>query len=188
MSDDGKNIIATFQQLRRFCEQISLLLGSVDALMASEGWKPTGNSPVMVGVSYSLQLPRYWIAQDFFRFYKHEKHRNILAFVSVLADDATDEGSLKEPILTAGWFDYGEGTEVGDQWEYEWRRWHLRMPERTDDGKLLSADSEIWPKESLPFRRVSTSGMPLTSIVDVEGLKGNIIEPLLQAIKGSHPS
>ncbi|MFQ5802325.1 MAG: hypothetical protein ACE5JQ_05435 [Candidatus Methylomirabilales bacterium] len=178
MSHDGKNIIAMMQQLRRLCEQISLLLSTADTLMDDEGWKATGNTPVLHGISYSLQWPRYWIPQDFFRFYKNDNLRHILTFVSVVLDDRENEKNLMEPLLTAGWFDYGPGNEVGNRWDYPYARWHLKMPERSDDGKLLSA---AWTGEH--FLRVSTLGVPLTSIADVEGLKSKIIEPLIKGMK-----
>jgi hypothetical protein len=43
-----------------------------------------------------------------------------------------------------------------------------------------SADASAWPGQS--FVRVSTMGVPLTSVVDAEGLKSRIIEPLIQGI------
>lgn len=184
MSEDGKNIIAMLRQLRRLCEQISLLLKTADGLMTEEGWKATPEiNYIFAGLSYTLSRPRFWIPQDFFRFYKNDDLRHILAFVSVVLDDAENEKNLQEPLLTVGWFDYGSGNEVGNRWQYSYARWHLKMPERNNDGRLLSADSKAWPKESLPFTRVSTLGVPLTSIADAEGLKSRIIDPLIRGIK-----
>ena len=57
---------------------------------------------------------------------------------------------------------------------------------READGRLLSADSSAWPQK--PFKRVATLGMALTSIVDTEGLKSKIIEPLIQGIKEAQGS
>jgi len=36
MSEDGKNILDILQQLRRFCEQVSLLLRAADSLVAKK--------------------------------------------------------------------------------------------------------------------------------------------------------
>lgn len=183
MSEDGKNITAMMQQLRRLCEEISLLLGTADTLIANEGWKTTGNT--CLSVSYTLAYPRFWIPREFFRFYKKTDLGQILIFISVLLDNAENESHLQASLLTAGWFDYGPGHEVGNQWQSSYARWHLQMPERNDEGILLSVDdSKVrWPKE--PFVRVSTLGVPLTSVVNTEGLKNKIIEPLVQGIKAA---
>lgn len=183
MSDDGKNIIAMLQQLRSLCEQISLLLITAEGLMADESWKAKETGYMFAGISYTLSRPRFWIPQYFFRFYIKADLGHVLAFVSVVLDDVENEKNLKEPLLTAGCFDYGPGNEVGRKWAYSYARWHLKMQGRSDDGRLLSADSKAWPKESLPFTRVSTLGVPLTSIADAEGLKSRIIDPLIRGIK-----
>jgi len=182
MSGDGKNIVGLMQQLRKLCEQISLLLMTADSLMSDRGWKAEAAQP-FAGLSYTLSSPRFWIPQDFSRFYKNDDLRHILGFVSLVLDDAESRTNLEEPLLTAGWFDYGPGEEVGKRWQYSYVRWHLKMPQRSDDGRLLLASSTTWPKEPLPFLRVSTLGVPLTSIADAEALKSGIIEPLIQGIK-----
>src|SRR5207245_6025333 len=125
---------------------------TADILMADEGWKTTGST--CISVSYTLLYPRFWLPRDFFRFYKNNPGHS-LTFVSVLLDDAENESHVEEPLLTAGWFNYGSGREIGNQWQYSYARWHLKMPGRIDEGKLLSADSkDWWPKE--PFVQVST--------------------------------
>ena len=182
MSEDGKNIIAMIQQLRTFFEQVSLLLATADTLMAKDSWKPAAGSACCAGISYALHLPRYWLPQDLFRFYKRDDRKHILTFVSVLLPGVDDATNVEEPLLTAGWFDYGAGQEVGDNWEYSYARWHLRMPEGTADGKLRSAGSEMWQKENPIFRRVSTLGRPLTDITNAGELGNAIIDPLLQGI------
>ncbi|MDE2321550.1 MAG: hypothetical protein KGL31_06480 [candidate division NC10 bacterium] len=184
MSGDGKNIVSLMQQLRKLCEQISLLLMTADSLMIDRGWRAETAQP-FAGLSYTLSSPRFWIPQDFSRFYKNNNVQHILGFVSVVLDDAEGSTSLDEPLLTAGWFDYGPGVEVGKRWQYSYARWHLKMPQRSDDGRLLPASSTIWPKEPLPFLQVSTLGVPLTSILDAEALKSKIVEPLIQGIKGA---
>lgn len=182
MSEDGKNLMAVLQSLRRFCEQVSLLLGTADGLIGEEGWK-SETSTLFAGTSYILSWPRFWIPQYFVRFYKRDDLRHIMAFVAVLLDDAENKTNLEEPLLTAGWFDYGHGKEVKKQWDYHYARWHLKMPGRRDDGELQSEDSTTWPNESLPFVRVATLGLPLTSVVDTESLKNKVINPLIREMK-----
>jgi hypothetical protein len=118
MSEDGKNIIALLQQLRRLCEEIGLLLGTADRLMSDVAWSATDINYVFAGLKYTLANPRLWIPQDFFRFYRNDKFGHVLAFVSVVLDDEKNASTLKEPLLTAGWFDYSSGNQVS-KWDYQ---------------------------------------------------------------------
>ncbi|MBI3300798.1 MAG: hypothetical protein HYZ72_01780, partial [Deltaproteobacteria bacterium] len=99
MNEDGKNIVTMLRQLRRLCEQISLLLITADGLMADEGWKAKETGYMFAGISYTLSRPRFWIPQNFFRFYIKVNLGHILAFVSVVLDDAENEKNLQEPLL-----------------------------------------------------------------------------------------
>ncbi len=182
MSDDGKNMTGMVRELRSLCERIALLLRTADALMRDEGWETiSGNA--FGGLQYTLAKPRGWIPQDFFRIYKNNNLEHISPFVSTVLDDWKNEDNLEEPLLTAGWFDYGPWKRMGNTFDYSWFHWHLKMPGRNDEGKLILADAKAWPRQS--FAHVATLGVPLTSIVDPESLKRTVIEPLIQGINES---
>lgn len=180
MSEDGKNIVMLFQQMRRFCEEVAQLLTTADGIMLGNGWR-NADSNVIAGLSYTLLRARGWIPQDVSRFYRSNKLQHIVAFISVIVDDWEKNSTLKEPLLTAGWFDYDSSNAVPTQGLYNYGRWHLTMPDRHDDGKLISTDSKNWPKES--FVRVSTLGVPLVSIIDAQGLENRIIRRLIRGMK-----
>jgi hypothetical protein len=183
MREDSKTLVAIMRQLRILCEEICLLLGTADNLMNEEGWKAKGNINVFANLKYTLAAPRCWIPQDYYRFYENDGFVHILPFVAVILDDWGKESAVNESLLTAGWFDYGSGNQVGTRWSYYFQRWHLKMPGRRDNGQLVTENANAWPKESLPFARVSTLAVPLTSIADANELKSKIIGLVTQGIR-----
>jgi hypothetical protein len=177
MRESGKNIVMNLQAMRKLCEGISELLGTADQIMLQNGWRNV-DSLVIAGLSYTLARPRSWIPQDVFRFYTS---KNILAFFTVILDDWEGKSEVKESLLTAGWFEYDSGDAVPTQGVYKYARWHLKMPDRNDNGNLTSTDSRNWPRES--FVRVSTLGVPLMSL-NAPGLEG-LITRLIDGIKST---
>lgn len=182
MSEDGKNIIGMLQQLSKLYEQIALLLKTSDSLMKVKGWTLAGTN-VFGGLSYTAANPQGWIPRSFFSLYENEKSPHVSAFISVVLGKREKNLNDQEPLLTAGWFDYGLGKQMGNRFNYDWPHWHLNMPQRNDEGRLTSADARtFWPKDKAPFSRVSTLGVPLTSISSSEELKNKLIEPLLREL------
>lgn len=182
MSEDGKNIVGMLQQLRRLCEELSVLPKTADAMMAEKDWKPVDTYAVG-SLSYTLVRPRQWLPQEVRRFYITDTFSHYLVFLSVILDDWEKENSLEEPLLTAGLIDYGSGNKAPIQGLTPYARWHLQMPNRNDEGRLISTDGIFWAKDKVPFSRVSTLGVPLTSITNSEELKSKVIEPILQGIE-----
>lgn len=163
--------------------QIALLLKTSDFQMQIKGWT-SKNTYVFGGLSYTVANPQRWIPRSFSRLYKDRKSLHISAFISVVLGERRKNWNDQEPLLTAGWFDYGIGQQMGNRFNYDWPHWHLNMPQRNDEGRLTSADARtFWSKDKAPFSRVSTLGVPLTSIVDAAGLEKKIIVPLLQGIE-----
>lgn len=59
MSELDTNIVDAFEQLRDFCQQVSLLLGSVKLYLEKEHWTRAGtNSTVCDDTSAALDDPR----------------------------------------------------------------------------------------------------------------------------------
>jgi hypothetical protein len=183
MNKDEVNIVAALRCLRELCAQIALLLSSADNLMLRDGWIAIPGN-VYGHLAYTLSEPRRWIQQDIFRFYKNPQLKHLACFVSVILDDVEKLHNITVPLLTAGFFDDGIGNESGvseKNFNYSLARWHLNMPNRNDDGKLLHVEHEPTPKET--FKRVATLAIPLLSITDNQGLQNKVIVPLLQALK-----
>lgn len=78
-------------------------------------------------MSKDLLEPKKWIPNYIFRFYTNNDHKNILAYVSILLDDdiyGDYRYKIMEPLITAGFFDYGVGNNVDDDWEYWYAKWY----------------------------------------------------------------
>ena len=183
MNNDGKNISTMVAQMRRLCEQIAKLLGTASEMMREKGWECVSNATA--DNSVSLSKPRLWIPEYFCQFWMSENNSGKLSFISVILDNRENDSSfqIKEPLLTAGWLDYGPRKKV-DDWKNASCTWHVFMPGRKDDGSLLVANpKKAWPDEEHPFIRISTFGVPLTSVTDAESLKSKIIDPLLKGLE-----
>jgi hypothetical protein len=180
--NDGSNIVEALRSLRKLCAEIASLLSSADNLMSHNGWTPmVGN--VYGRLTYTLAEPKKWIQQDIFRLYRNPELKHLACFISVILDDTEKPDSITEPLLTAGFFDYGIGSEVGiseKHFDYSLVRWHLNMPDRNDKGVLTQIEHEPSLKET--FKRVGTIGIPLLSITDALGLQRTIITPLLKGL------
>lgn len=184
MSQDETNIILSLRQLRRLYQQLAALLSGADRYMGNHGWGPQGLNYVFANLSYTLSAPQKWMLQDLFRFYRSVDVKHILSFVSVILDDVDNPTNLTEPLVTAGWFDYGVGNDVSAMsvgFNYSLARWHLKVSGRTDDGKIVPFSKGDDPKTE--FVRGSTFGLPLLSIGDTGSLEEKVMKPLVANLK-----
>ena len=91
-------------------------------------------------------------------------HASKLAYVSVILDDRDENVSFKidEPLLTAGWFDYGKGKKASSNWNWWYALYYIWVPgreqavERPDDGSIYRKSYDPDDEES-KFRQVSTA-------------------------------
>ena len=138
MSDDGKNILRLVKQMRELCQQVSLLLRTADEQMTKAEWDSEGNNAV-AGISYSIMNPAEWIPIMIFRFYKNKDYPRRLAFVSVLLDDHWERKyTIKEPLVSAGFFDHADGELSDDDWDY----WYSRVFGYLSKDHNLKADGQ----------------------------------------------
>ena len=160
MNNDGENILKLFRQARQVCEQVSLLLRTADEQMLKADWKSEGNNSIS-DISYSLLNPSQWIPIVAFRFYKHKHYPNLLSYVSaLLCDHFYGEYTLKEPYVTAGFFNYGK-TEVKDNWEYWYARFYGILSKDHNlraDGQTFKFDKAMLPAEILGKFEKGTQG------------------------------
>lgn len=157
VTGEGRKFQSLLQQLSKLYEQITLLLKTSDSRMQVKGWT-LGGTNVFGGLSYTVANPRDWIPCSFFILYNNKKNPYVSAFISVILGGREKNLNDQEPLLTAGWFNYGSGYQIGKNFDYSWPHWRLRMPNRNDDGEILSVSDarKLWPKE--PFTAVSTLG------------------------------
>jgi len=187
MSDAGTNLSGFIQEILKLCKQISDMLGAADRLMGEDGWQPISNTAAFER-SGSLYEPQKWFPSEVFRLYISENSPHILAFVSVLLFDRYKEfDHFTEPVISAGWLDYGTGKKVGKNWEYWYARFHGYMEDRKDDGALCElTPSADWPQDQkkydYKFKTANTFGFPLMSINTAEDLKSKITDQLLDHI------
>jgi len=193
MSEKGTDILEFIRELRKLCTNISSLLGTTDNLLKQDGWEPI-DSKVLTETSSAYHSPQKWFPSEFFRFYKNERYKHLLTFVCIILDYIPEytnytNFNLTEPIISAGWFDYGKDNEVGDNYKPKpwYARYHGWMTDRKDDGTLFhsSKDKQPFP---VPWNTVTTFGWPLINITNTEELKSKITDPLLNHIKKANPS
>jgi len=189
MSEEGKNILNLFKQVRAFCVQVSNLLLTVDEQMGAEGLESYNNTAIAYS-SASIMNPKQWVPDSFFRFYNLKEHKNVLVFVSILADDDVSQQyklKLNEPLITAGFFDYGKGKEVGDNFDYWYSSWLGYIANYIEDGKIYESKSS-WKedeKEDYPFESWKCFGLPLISINKAQDVSSKITKPLVNLLPSS---
>jgi len=184
VSSDGENILKAFQQVKRICEDISLLLQTVEKEMARKEWNNATGSTAIADGGRRLLDPSRWIPIYVFRFYKHKNFRNRLAFVSVLLDDHWEKFySLKEPLVTAGYFDFerNEATLDGNYWYARYYGYMLKENNLEPNGIPFSFET-VKMKASIQgkFKRGEVFGLPLTSIKNANDVKELITDKLLE--------
>jgi hypothetical protein len=186
MSNDGENVIATLQQTRRFLGEVAKLLQTADAAMENGSWSTYDSKAVRP--STTINTADEWLPEFAFRYYQNEDQKHLLPFIAVLFDYEDEEIKLKrlrEPLLTAGWYDYGTGGTFEDYsfWDAVI---HVYVREWEADGKWHQSDPRtIFPK-SWGIRtavRCRSLALPLMSFASAEDLTQRVVKPLLEDIQ-----
>lgn len=187
MTADGTGITRLMEELRKVYTSTALLLTTADTYMNEAGWALRTNQ--CVTVTYTPAEPAYWFPYYAFRVYRHKACPHVLAFVSVIFDDREGGNSVPESLLSAGWLDYGRGTEVTEQtckqdMAYDHVDWHRFIEGRTDDGRLLSVDWRKRPEfGKFKVQQSATLAVPLVGVRNPDDLKKQVITPLLDSLK-----
>lgn len=179
---DGEAILETLRRLRKMHEDIALLLRTACSQMEPQGWEPINNTATCYG-SNSIHVPQGWMPVEAFRLMTHPAKPNLLAFVGVLLDHLEEPHLLTEPLVTAGWLDYGKNGPVGVNYHYWYCRVHLWMPGRKDDGALLTAlHDQAWPDWKQEWHSATSLALPLTAVSDADVLFARVVQPLLKSL------
>lgn len=184
MSEDGKNILQLFQQTRKICEDISLLLLTQEEQMADKNWE-TDRTFAISDSSSSINNPWGWIPINAFRFYISDTHPNTLAFISVLFDDHWDKlYSLEEPLVTVGFFNYGK--EKVENFEYSFSRifgYLFKKNNWEPNGDVFFFDRKMLPSTHKgDFVSGKVFALSLVSIKNQNDVKTKITAKLLNII------
>jgi hypothetical protein len=157
--------------------------------MVEAGWKNARGNRGIADRSNSIEFPDWWAPAYAFRYFESDRRRSLLAFLSVIFDYPEEPGLMTEPLVVAGWLEFGKGLTPGDDWEYNDATLHLRVPNRQDDGTLLHLNArEIWPDKRHKTTRLTTLAVPLASVTNSEHLRNRVVEPLLRGIAESGPA
>lgn len=182
MSDDGKQILESTRNFRRFLENVGKLLSTAEAMMKKHGYESYGKTSCSGG-SNSIDWPNYWFPQEAFRFLKHKNGR-ILVVISAILDDINSPDSLTQPLVSAAWFKYGE--EVGDKWSYNLSRIILKVQEYSLDGIMNAIPAEITSEISSSVEISSSQALavPLVNIQSERDIEEKIIFPVVASLSG----
>jgi hypothetical protein len=179
MNDTDRNIVNAVKQIKELYKQIGLLLEHADELMADRDWESYGNQ--CVGGSNSLKKPTEWLPSYVFRMYHKGKR---VAFIAAILDDPKGraEERLTQPLLSAGWYDYGKNRRVKGLL-YGWTDSHLEFANRKDDGSIMTTEDPEWLEtDKTKVVRFSSFAIRLVSIQNAPDLRDRVIQPLLNHI------
>lgn len=183
MSEDGENIVKLNEEIGKIYKQISLLLKTTDELMDQEGWKGY-KKVVSYDSSLSLDYPEKWFPHILFRFYINDEIPHLLAFISILLMDDIYENyeiDINEPIITAGHFNFGEGNDVGANWEYWYAKCFGYYGNKQSDKGIINRTVADWEEDwdgKFYFQTYKCFGLPLTSITNMSEIESKIIYQL----------
>ncbi len=186
MSNNGKNILDLFQQTRKIFEQVALLLRTQEVQMEKKNWK-TDRGTAISDMSYHIKYPSWWIPIVAFRFYLNKTNPNKLAFVSVLLDNHWgDEYTIQEPLITAGFLDFGKEKADGNL-DYSYARIYGYLSNKHNlepNSESFSFDMSMLPPSFKgDFKSGKVFALPLVSIENDKDIRSKITDKLLKLVE-----
>lgn len=144
MTENGKKVIEFIKEIRRFSEELALLLQTIDSLMYKDDWITATRNTTYSLSSYSLQEAKRWYPFNLFRFYTNSKYPLILAFVSIILEedkwmDELPKTPITEPLVSAGYFVFDNKVDINNI-KHKWARWYELKENRVDDGSIWHED------------------------------------------------
>jgi len=153
--------------------------------MDKQGWKPTNGSLAIADRSNSLYGADKWLPRDVFRLYGNETLPNILTFISILLDQSDNSERLEFAVISAGWFDWGNGA-VKRNWEYYFVRQHLLMKDADFQGGIsLECPIQQQGLKAAEIVQCGSFAYPLERITSTTELNELIVQTLIEAIKAN---
>ena len=192
MSDEGKKILESTRNFRKYLEDIGRLLSKAEIMMLNHGYEAVPDNTALVGAGASIKKPEQWLLQDAFRFFRHKKNKHILAVVSVIIDDLHEPSSICQPIVSALWFNYEnevkkkpEQKESKNAWMYKFSRTMLKLEKPDLGGKMI----DIFPELEEYFGKSGilasqALAVPLVDFQSERDIEKKIITPLVESLNG----
>jgi len=186
MNDTGKNIVAAVNDFQALFDQIGILLQTADAQMEKREWLSRSNQ--CVSVSTSVENPDRWFPKFMYRVYYHKRIKSIVGFVSILLNDVFEDALLPvtEPLLSAGWYDYGKGNKASKGQYQGWTVCHVDHVNRRDDGTVMQNTDKKWlDYDKWGIESFNSLALPLVSIQSAEDLIKRVIVPINEHLEKS---
>jgi len=193
MSEEGEKYVAAFQAMRKFIEQVCLLLRTSDDIMGERNWKCFHLNVATHETTNILTRPRDWLPNVAFRFYKpteNETVKQILCTSLLLDDDEGEYEDFTEPLATMNLFQFANEIETGkvyDNTDYWWSR-TFGYSDASPDGSIISEPGReiaIWFDEDPSgyiLGNYSGIGLPHLEVQSEEDLRTKIIEPIFNMV------
>lgn len=170
-----------------------MLLKTVDDPMGKSGWNHESNYAI-ANISWSIENPDERVPIMAFRYYKHKDYPNRLSYISILLDDHWERKyTINEPLVTAGYFDYGKNKvgKVGENWNYRYLRFYGYLSKDHDlkaDGTPFQFEANMIPPAILgKFDKFFTKGevfaIPLTSVKTPNDVALQITDKIISLLK-----
>ncbi|MBT5306207.1 MAG: hypothetical protein HON76_08905 [Candidatus Scalindua sp.] len=196
MKEESMNISNLITQIRTLCKETAALLKTADSLVEKNGWSTITGSYTTSGNSSSLDDPIGWVPELLYRYYTNtEEYPNKLLYVAVILDNRYDnpayptggKDKLEEPILTAGYFDYGDEKIVNNSvWKDVYCKGYFFSDGLSYDGSIVTLKpenmkcfSDKTTDGSLVNRKLKSLALPLIDIKDTAKIEKSVIQPLL---------
>ena len=192
MSDEGKQILESTRNFRKYLGDIGQLLSTAEEMLNKRGYITANDKTAVAPEAVSIEKPQKWLPQVVFRFLKHKENKHILVVISVNIDDLNEPESFAQPIVSAIWFDYGEGNEVKkgseqkatkNTWIYKFSRIILRLKNPSLEGKMIDIFPELIKYfEDYGILSSQALAVPLVDIRSEHDIKEKIIKPLIESL------
>jgi hypothetical protein len=181
----GNEMLKAVRQVRNLFVEVSRLLSTADGLMQETGWVPAYGSYAISNFSYAISSPRAWMPYVAWRFYKDQSASHLLTSIGVVLEDENDNTSVTQPLLFALAQDYGQGVDVGPNWDSRYASLHCRRRDfRVDGTPSAVEDVENVPwKAGLKPKRAVSFGLPLVSITGSTDLRDRVVSPLVRSAR-----
>lgn len=197
MSDEGKEILKSTRKFRNYLKDIGRLLSTIEEKLIELEYEAVPDKTACAGGSASIEYPDYWFPHEAFRFFKHKNYNHILAVISVIIEDLGEPDSFTQPILSAIWFDYGQGNEVKvkpvqkpaknararNAWMYKFSRSILDLKQPDLGGNMIDIFPELDEKfEKFGILSSQALALPLVDIQSGRDIDEKIIRPLINSL------
>jgi hypothetical protein len=180
------DLIKSLRQVRTFCNDVSLLLREAKNPLESKGLK-LKVAPLFRDTSSDLKSALKWFPPYACCFYQGPSSATWIAYLAVVWDYPDQPELLTEPLVTAGLVDYAPGhpnlTAVQKNGNPQFL--HLYMPDRVDDGTIVTSSAAMLKKfrslarGGMANARLTTLAVPLVDIPERKVLISRVISPLL---------